>query len=148
MIKIREMTPDDVSEVMKIERVSFNEPWAEAHFYFELFTKTSHDWVAVENKEILGYLCFWKIADELHINNIAVKESTRRCGIAQKMLDELKIFAKKHHSNMMTLEVNEYNEKAISFYKKNGFEQTGIRSKYYLKDQADALILTKQLETK
>ena len=89
MIKIREMTADDVSDVMKIERASFNEPWAEAHFYFEIYTRTSNDWVAVENDEILAYLCFWRIADELHINNIAVKETKRRRGIAQKLMNEL-----------------------------------------------------------
>ncbi len=49
---------------------------------------------------------------------------------------------------MMTLEVSEHNMKAQSFYIKNGFKQVGIRPKYYEHDQADALILTKQLETK
>ena len=71
-----------------------------------------------------------------------------RCrGIAQKMLDKLLGFAKKHRSAFITLEVNEFNEKARKFYKKNGFEETGRRPKYYQKDLADALILTKQLET-
>ncbi|MEA2077678.1 MAG: ribosomal protein S18-alanine N-acetyltransferase [Candidatus Marinimicrobia bacterium] len=147
MIKIREMNADDVPEVIKIERASFNEPWAEIHFYFDLYTKTSYDWVVVEDKELCGYLCFWKIKDELHINNIAVKESKQRRGVAQKMLDKLTIFAEKHRASMMTLEVSEHNKKAQNFYKKNGFEQVGIRPKYYEHDQADALILTKQLET-
>lgn len=147
MIKIREMTADDVPEVMKIERASFNEPWAEVHFYYEIYTKTSHDWVAVDKDDILGYLCFWKIADELHINNIAVRQDSRRHGIAQAMLDQLKRFGKKNGSSMMTLEVNEHNDPARRFYEKNGFKQAGLRPKYYEKDQADALILTKQLET-
>ena len=148
MIKIREMNADDVPEVMKIERASFSEPWAEVHFYFELYTKTSNNWVVEDDKELCGYICFWKIADELHINNIAVKESRHRQGMAQKMLDKLSGFAKKNKASMMTLEVSEHNMKAQSFYKKNGFEQVGIRPKYYERDQADALILTKQLETK
>ena len=146
MIKVREMTPEDISEVMMIERASFNEPWAETHFYFEIFTRTSIDWVAVDKKEIVAYLCFWKIADELHINNIAVKQNRRQEGIGQTLLDALHRFAKKHGAGIMTLEVNEHNDKAQNFYKKNGFEQVGIRPKYYQTDQADALILTKKLE--
>jgi ribosomal-protein-alanine N-acetyltransferase len=147
MIKIREMTADDVSEVMTIERASFNEPWAETHFYFEIYTKTSENWVAVEDNIILGYLCFWTIADELHINNIAVRKDRRRQGVAQMMLDELYRLGKKHKASMMTLEVNEHNDSAIGFYRKNGFELVGIRPKYYAADQADALIMTKRLET-
>ena len=147
MIKIREMTADDVSAVMRIERESFDEPWVETHFYFEIYTKSAFNWVAVGNEEVCAYLCFWKIVEELHINNIAVQKNHRRRGIAQMMLNELNAFAKKHRAVLMTLEVNEHNEEAKSFYKKNGFEQVGIRPKYYQKDQADALILTKQLET-
>ena len=147
MIKIREMNADDVSEVMKIERASFNEPWAEIHFYFDIYAKTAIDWVAVEGDELCGYLCFWKIEDEIHINNIAVSEKHRRSGVAQTMLDALSDFAAKHQVSMMTLEVNEHNEAAKSFYQKNGFLQVGRRPKYYEHDQADALILTKQLET-
>ena len=73
MIKIRDMNADDVSAVMKIERVSFNEPWAEIHFYFDLYSKVSYNWVAECKDELCAYVCFWKIEDEVHINNIAVK---------------------------------------------------------------------------
>ena len=142
------MIPDDVPEVMKIEQASFNEPWAEVHFYFELYAKTAHNWVAVEKNDIFGYLCFWKLQDELHINNIAVNEDKRRKGFAQKMLNELLKFAKKNNARILTLEVNENNSGAIAFYKKNGFKQVGVRQNYYAKDRADALILTKQMETK
>jgi [ribosomal protein S18]-alanine N-acetyltransferase len=148
MIIIREMHADDVSDVMRIERASFNEPWAEVHFYFELYTKTANNWVAIENNELCGYLCFWLIANEIHINNIAVKASKKRQGVAQEMMKKLTSFAHNNNVCTMTLEVNEHNEPAKGFYRKNGFEQVGIRPKYYQHDQADALILTKQLETK
>lgn len=148
MIKIRDMNADDVTEVMKIERASFNEPWAEIHFYFDLYSKVSYNWVAVNKDELYAYICFWKIKDEMHINNIAVKEANRKQGIAQKLLDKLTNFARKSNMKKMTLEVNEYNMSARAFYKKNGFMEVGRRPKYYEHDQADALILTKGLETK
>jgi ribosomal-protein-alanine N-acetyltransferase len=148
MITIREMNADDVPDVMKIERASFNEPWAEVHFYFDIYTKSAHDWVALSGNELCAYLCFWKIEDEVHINNIAVKETFRRQGVAQKMLDKLNAFALKKKITLMTLEVSEYNENAKRFYMKNGFERVGIRKNYYRHEQADAWILTKRLETK
>ena len=148
MIKIREMNADDVSEVMKIERASFNEPWAEIHFYFDLYSKVAHNWVAESKSELCAYVCFWKIEDEVHINNIVVKETNRRQGIAQKLLDKMTDFAQKNSVKTMTLEVNEHNMSAQAFYKKNGFIEVGRRPKYYEYDQADALILTKELEMK
>lgn len=145
MIIIRDMHADDVFKVMEIERASFNEPWAEMHFYFELYTKVAHNWVAEFDKDLCAYLCFWKIEDEIHLNNIAVNEVMRRQGIAQKMLDKLIDYSLKHNARMITLEVNEHNESAIKFYTKNAFQQVGRRKKYYEYDQADALILTKEL---
>jgi [ribosomal protein S18]-alanine N-acetyltransferase len=147
MIKIRDMNADDVAEVMKIERASFSEPWAEIHFYFDLYSKISYNWVAMNKDELCAYVCFWKIEDEVHINNIAVKEANRQQGIAQKILDKMTSFARKNKIKRMTLEVNEHNMSAQAFYKKNGFMEVGRRPKYYEHDQADALILTKGLET-
>jgi len=147
IIKIRDMNANDVAEVMKIERASFNEPWAEIHFYFDLYSKVSYNWVALNKDELCAYVCFWKIENEVHINNIAVKETNRQQGIAQKLLDKMIRFARKNNLKSMTLEVNEHNMSAQAFYKKNGFVEVGRRPKYYEYDQADALILTKGLET-
>jgi len=104
--------------------------------------------VAESKSELCAYVCFWKIEDEVHINNIAVKETNRRQGIAQKLLDKMTDFAQKNSVKTMTLEVNEHNMSAQAFYKKNGFIEVGRRPKYYEYDQADALILTKELEMK
>jgi ribosomal-protein-alanine N-acetyltransferase len=146
MILIRDMHADDVSQVMKIERSNFNEPWAEMHFYFELYTKTSHNWVAEIDKELCGYMCFWHIEDEIHLNNIAVARVHQRKGVGQHMLDKLIEYALKLNCRIITLEVSELNNSAIGFYKRNEFEQVGLRPNYYVKDKADALILTKELE--
>ncbi|MCD6337377.1 MAG: ribosomal protein S18-alanine N-acetyltransferase [Candidatus Marinimicrobia bacterium] len=148
MIKIRDMHEEDVSAVMKIERASFNEPWAEIHFYFDLYSKVSYNWVAESKNELCAYVCFWKIGDEVHINNIAVKEANRRQGIAQKILNRILGFALKTGVKSLTLEVNEHNISAQAFYIKNRFVEVGRRPKYYEFDQADALILTRELEMK
>ncbi len=146
MVHIRNMHADDVFEVMRIERTSFYEPWAEMHFYFELYTKTSHNWVALVDDKIKAYVCFWLIADEMHLNNIAVDEHCRRQGLAQKLLDKMLAFGRQHDAAFITLEVNENNLSAIRFYEKNNFKQVGRRKKYYQYDQADALIMTMEIQ--
>lgn len=148
MILIRDMHADDVFEVMRIERECFHEPWAEMHFYFELYTKTSYNWVLLLEDKIKAYICFWMILDEMHLNNIAVEKAFRQKGLAQKMLDKMIEFAKGNKASFITLEVNENNINAIAFYKKNGFEQVGRRLKYYQYDGADALIMTMEMGKK
>lgn len=145
MISIRDMQSDDVFEVMRIEEASFDEPWAEIHFYFDLFGKTSYNWVLTVEEKIRAYVCFWLIVDEIHLNNIAVDPDFRRQGLAQKILNKMIQFAIEHKAAFITLEVNEHNDKAKKFYEKNGFKQVGKRLKYYQHDQADALIMTMEM---
>ena len=68
------MTSGDLPEVMAIERTSFPNPWHEITFRGELQnTGVSFPLVAVERTKarILGYIIYWRIQDEIQINNIA-----------------------------------------------------------------------------
>lgn len=147
MMRIREMRSGDIPEVMLIEKESFNDPWAEIHFYSELYLPVAITWVAVSAGKIAGYLCCWKIEDELHLNNIAVRRDVRRKGVAQKMMNKLIRLARDEGKRIITLEVSDRNPAAIAFYEKNGFLREGFRPNYYEHDHANALILTKHMET-
>ncbi|MFA6617609.1 MAG: ribosomal protein S18-alanine N-acetyltransferase [Candidatus Neomarinimicrobiota bacterium] len=147
MIEIRDMHADDISEVIRIEKNSFDEPWTEMLFYLDLYTKVSNNWVLTLEEKIRAFVCFYLIADEIHLNNIAVDPDFRCQGLAQKLLNKMFEFAKEHEVAFITLEVNEHNDKAKNFYKKNGFKQVGLRPKYYEHDQADALIMTMEIKS-
>lgn len=145
MIEIRDMHADDISEIVKIEKVSFDEPWGEMLFYLDLYTKVSYNWVLTIEEKIRAYVCFYLIVDEIHLNNIAVDPDFRCQGLAQKILDKMFELATEHKVAFITLEVNEHNDEAKNFYKKNAFKQVGRRTKYYEYDQADALIMTREI---
>ena len=59
------------------------------------------------------------------------------------LLDKLIEMAIQTGKSNISLEVNEINQAAISLYKKSGFEEVGIRKKYY-NGINNAIIMTKK----
>lgn len=92
------------------------------------------------NSEIVGFAGISIILDTAELNNIVIKKTKRGNGLSSLLLEELIKIAKSKNCKMVNLEVASNNEIAINLYKKFGFKEVGIRSKYYGK--ADALLYT------
>lgn len=139
-IKIRKMHEQDLPEVLKIAGQSFSMPWSLKSFKSELLNPQSILKVAELNGEIAGYVVLRKILDEAEILSIAVKPEMRRKGIATELLknalEEIKDSVK-----ACFLEVRVSNKQAISFYEKIGFRKAGMRKKYYLLPEEDAILM-------
>src|SRR5947209_6863547 len=81
------MRPEDLDEVLGIERASFSMPWSRGAFLYEMEqNRVARCWVAREDGRVVGYLCLWEVAGELHITNVAVHPTVRRRGIARTLL--------------------------------------------------------------
>lgn len=91
-------------------------------------------WLVKEGQEIVAFLYFWELVDEIHIMDVGVLPNRRRQGQAVLLFQE--IFKK---SKKVFLEVSSKNQAAILLYEKLGFAQTGKRRAYY-KDGSDALL--------
>jgi ribosomal-protein-alanine N-acetyltransferase len=140
-VTVREMTSDDLDEVLAIEQTSFPTPWTKAMFREELFIPLCHDLVALCGERIVGYICFSIVVDEVHLRNIAVHRDWKRRGIASKMIAEMICLSSEKGADRVTLEVRESNRGAIDLYKKFGFVVKGVRPLYYNDTGEDALIL-------
>ena len=92
------------------------------------------------NSEIVGFAGISIILDTAELNNIVIKKTKRGNGLSSLLLEELIKIAKSKNCKMVNLEVASNNKIAINLYKKFGFKEVGIRSKYYGK--ADALLYT------
>ena len=138
---IREMTFDDLDQVMEIENATFSVPWTEMGYFTFLIREDTLFLVAEENEEILGYCGIVMAQDEGDITNVAVKESRRKqgvgTGLVQKLLDE----SQNRGIKKVFLEVRAGNTKAIPLYEKLGFENVGIRKNYYQDPVEDAIIM-------
>src|SRR5262249_58449788 len=75
--------PEDLDEVLGIERASFSMPWSRGAFLYEIQqNRVARCWVMRDEGRVVGYLCLWEVADEVHITNIAVRPECRRRGPA------------------------------------------------------------------
>jgi ribosomal-protein-alanine N-acetyltransferase len=139
---ITPMTRKDVLDVWKIEKLCFSFPWSFESFVLEVEqNQCARYYIARIKDMVIGYGGMWLILDEAHITNIAVHPDYRRQGIGGLVMKTLMREAASLGIERMTLEVRVSNHEAIGLYKKMGFEEGGIRKKYYPDNQEDALIM-------
>lgn len=145
-VQFRKMTLEDIDDVYAIEVSSFTTPWTKDAFYKELVENTLAAYFVVEeDDQLVAYGGMWQIMDELHITNIAVAKGSRGKGYSKVLMDGLIDYGKKYAFKHMTLEVRQSNNVAIALYEKYGFESVGIRPKYYMDTNEDALVMWKEL---
>jgi len=138
------MAAADLPEVMAIERVSFPNPWHEVTFRGEIQNEgISFPLVAVERmkKTVVGYVIYWRIQDEIQINNIAVRPDFRGLGIGEAIMRDVLDRERAAGAVLASLEVRVSNAPARSLYEKLGFEAIGLRKDYYTNPVEDALVL-------
>lgn len=141
-MEITEMTLDDL-ELMKDTLYSdFDNFWSYNILKQELENEKTTYVVAKENSKIVGFAGMMVFMDEATLNNIVVKKSCRGRGIGGELLEALIEICADLNLKTFTLEVNTSNTPAIKLYEKFGFQNLGIRKKYYNNSQ-DAYIMTK-----
>ncbi|WP_438496073.1 GNAT family N-acetyltransferase [Paenibacillus sp. IHBB 3054] len=107
------------------------------------------------NEELAGYLKVnindsqsEKTGDEsLEIERIYIRNKFQRKGLGKYLIDRAMEVAMIQNKKMIWLGVWEKNEKAIDFYKKIGFVQTGAHSFYMGDEEQIDFIMTKTLAT-
>ena len=138
-MEIRKVKNDELKQVGEIANFSFDD-YLESDF-LKMSTDNNYEFlVFVDNNEVLGFVIFLKIDEKLEIIKIATDYSVRRTGVATKLIEFVKLFAKKYGHIGIILEVNEKNFSAQALYSKIGFKEISRRKKYY-HNTDDAIIM-------
>jgi [ribosomal protein S18]-alanine N-acetyltransferase len=141
-IVIRKMTVEDVPAVVKLDRISFNLPWPERSFRYELTDNpASRCWVADIDGKVVAMIVVWLIVDEAHVANIATHPDYRRQGIGKRLLAHALRHIMQDGARSSFLEVRESNLAAQEMYRKFGYEATGRRRRYYRDNDEDAILM-------
>jgi [ribosomal protein S18]-alanine N-acetyltransferase len=141
-LSVERMRPADLEEVLSIERASFSMPWSRGAFLYELQqNRVARCYVVREGGQLVGYICVWEVADELHITNIAVHPDLRRRGVGRALLSAVLDDARQRALRMVVLEVRPSNVEARGLYESFGFRVVGRRRGYYYDTGEDALVM-------
>ncbi len=138
---VREMTIDDLEQVMRIEELLFRPPWTREGFFSFLMQNNTLFLVAEEKGKILGYCGLQMAADEGDILNIGVAPERQNEGIGGFLMDSLLLLADQFGIGQIYLEVRKSNTKAIRLYTRKKFEQIGLRKDYYTEPVEDAILM-------
>ncbi|MBR5559573.1 MAG: ribosomal protein S18-alanine N-acetyltransferase [Oscillospiraceae bacterium] len=145
-VKVCAMTAEHISELARLEKLCFSEPWSEAGLAAELENENAFFRVARDaHGNVLGYVGMHCVAGECYIDNVAVFPDARRKGAASALLNDLVDWARQNSCAFVTLEVRPSNSGAIALYQKFGFEEVGRRKRFYRDPDEDGLILTLNL---
>ena len=149
-IIVSPLAKSDIPSILEIEYDSQPEPWTEKAFLEEINRANSSLLVArlsagasagEGSPEVAGYICFWAVADEIQILNLAVRQSLRRRGIAKRLIELAIRSGREQHAEAVTLEVRKSNVTARKLYESFGFEVIGERPDYYGVKKESAILM-------
>lgn len=140
---VREANSNDVDGIFNIEKECFIKFYSKEDILYEINDNpVSIMLVLIDNEKIVSYFDFWITFDSSTICRIATLKKYQRKGFAKILFDDAIKILQENKVETMTLEVRKSNERAINFYKNNGFIFITTKPKYY-DDGEDALYMMK-----
>ena len=125
------MKKEHCDAVSKIELAVNKNPWTQHQFISSLVAPHTYSLVLTSSEEIMGYLVFLRIAEEITILTIGVDLVYQGKGYGKMLISYAHSFSRSHNVRVSFLEVSEKNEHAITFYTRQGYQICGKRTHYY-----------------
>ncbi len=153
--KLRKFEPDDLQDVMQINRVCLPENYTDM-FFMDLHERFPETFIVAEQDgEVVGYIMsrievglnnfgLGGLIRKGHVVSIAVMPQARRKGVASALITTAMEGMRHYKGKQIYLEVRVTNDIGIKLYKKLGLEITRTISGYY-SDGEDAYVMSKNL---
>lgn len=138
-------TQSDIEAITAIDVASFAQPGTDPAG--ELGRSWARIWVARPQMDAppVAFLLVWFAADEMHVLTLATARPFRRRGLGRALMEVGLDEAKRRGTRLVLLEVRRSNDAAIGLYRELGFQETGVRARYYA-DGEDAVEMGLVLE--
>jgi ribosomal-protein-alanine N-acetyltransferase len=137
--------PADLDAIQDVDRLSFPAPWTRAMYEEELQHADTAFILVLRTAaaRVAGYCSYRIAADELQINNVAVRPEHRGAGFGRALVEAALGHARAAGARTALLEVRRSNLGARRLYTRLGFAQVGERPGYYSHPDEDALVLAR-----
>ncbi len=146
------MAEGDLHQIGEIERITGLSVWGEEAYRAELERENTIMLVALAptrescaERHLDGFIVARVAGEEMHINNVAVREEARERGLGSALLAAALRAAKGAMARTAVLEVRAGNRAAQALYLRHKFVVVGRRRNYYKQPPEDALVMTAQL---
>ncbi|WP_026186068.1 ribosomal protein S18-alanine N-acetyltransferase [Thioalkalivibrio thiocyanodenitrificans] len=143
---LRPMRHEDLDEIMAVEVRAYPYPWTEGIFR-DCMRVGYSCWVMNESDLLVGYGVMSMAVGECHVLNLCVRPECQGQGYGRFLLRGLLEQARRHRVETAFLEVRPSNTPAVHLYLSEGFNEVGLRKRYYPagSSREDALVLAKSL---
>jgi len=153
-VALERMTEHDLLEVVALEEMCNLSPWGWEAYHTELQSVAISLMLVARianstteaARPIVGFIVARELADEIHINNVAVKPEFRGRGIGRMLMKTALAWGGERRARQAVLEVRAGNDRAHQLYRACGFEIIGRRRRYYKSPVEDALLMAVSLE--
>ena len=144
-IVIREAVMEDAAAIAEMEHQIFADAWSEKSVLDTINQKNTICLAAEKAGRLVGYLLAYAAADEAEIARIAVTEEFQRQGAGRALILGLETVCEENKIEKLLLDVRESNETARTFYAEMGFQEDGIRKRFYENPQEDGILMSREL---
>ena len=151
-VRIRRMSEADLEQVMAIAASLKDAPHWQRDAYLQALDEGAAPGriaLIAEDSEtgiVTGFAVACLLSPQAELESIAVAEAERRRGIGRKLffrlVEELTVAGVRE----VLLEVRASNQRARDFYRSLGWNETGIRPRYYADPEEDAVLMSLKLE--
>jgi len=158
---LRYMNVQDIPQVVTIDRLSFDLPWSERSYAYEINEANYSHMVVLEKADeamaargwrrwmphlngrhgggrIVGYGGLWNIMAEAHISTIAIHPDYRGRKWGEILLAGMVQRSITLQAGFVVLEVRVSNTSAQNLYRKYEFQTANLKPKYYRNNNEDA----------
>jgi len=153
--QIRRMLADDIVQVVCIEnRWPFLSKWGAEGYQVVLRDSNVYTCLVAEDTEwygdsasrLTGFCVVARLVDHCELCNLVVSPEYLSKGVGYQLMQSCFEVARHFHLPRIFLEVRVSNQRAITFYERNGFRTVAQRKRYYSNPQEDAWVMEKVVE--
>lgn len=142
---VRWLIRRDMTDVLRIERESYQCPWTEDDFLKHLRQRNCVGHVAEYENRVVGFVIYELHKGFVHITNMAVDPDCRGRGFGRALMDKMKAKITLHHRTRLRCIVRESNLGSQLFLRRMKMRATKTLRNYCDDPQEDAYLFVWRL---
>ena len=145
-VQIRSAVPNDVADIVRIERETFSKPWSARSFRDVLNVPSALVLVLTQaSSSVQGYAVAYVAADVGELANLAIAHEARGKRFGRALLSAVLRLTEARGATSLFLDVRASNVAARALYSSEDFVEVARRKDYYSHPVEDAIVMRRSI---